>query len=101
MAVRQRLMFRGNANTTGSIYTVTSGIVSAVVTDIVVTNTSSESQSVTVSFDGVEIIGGSFINPKDSVSFDIKQVLNNGSTISSAASSSDVKLHISGIEIAD
>jgi hypothetical protein len=101
MAVRQKLMFRGNANTAGSLYTVTSGISSAVITDIVVTNTSAEAQSVTVNLDGVAIIGGSFLNPKDSVSFDIKQVLENGSAISSSASSSDVKLHISGIEIID
>jgi hypothetical protein len=101
MAVREKLMFRGNADTSGTLYTVTSGISSAVITDIVVTNTSSESQSVTVNLSGVPIVGGSFLNPKDSVSFDIKQVLPNGGTISSSASSSDVKLHISGIEIID
>ena len=99
MSVRQKLMFLGNANTAGTLYTVTTGIESAVITDIVVANTSSEAQSVTVNFDGVAIIGGAILNPKDSVSFDIKQVLDNGSTISSSASSSDVKLHISGIEI--
>jgi cold shock CspA family protein len=98
MSVRQVLMFRGNASSEGNIYLVESGL-SAVVTDIVVTNTSSEAQTVSVNFDGVSVIGGASLNPHDSVSFDIKQVLNPGSFISSSASSEDVKLHISGIEI--
>lgn len=99
MATTSKQFFRGAASLTETtLYSVPSST-SAVVTNVIVTNTSSDTQTVTLELDGVSIIQDAEIQGNTSLSWDIKQVLGELDIISALASSTDVKLHISGVEI--
>jgi len=90
MANTAKVLFRGAATVYTSpattLYT-TPSLTTTVVTNIFVTNT-----AVVVSV--LEIPGNSV------VSLDLKQVLTAGDTITGNANSTDIKFHISGMEIA-
>jgi hypothetical protein len=99
MPITQKVFSRRNAPTTQTtLYTVPAST-TAVVTNIVVANSGASAETVTVSLDGIPIISGGPINSGDSIVLDIRQVLPSGNTISAVANSTDVKLHISGVEI--
>lgn len=99
MATLTKALFRGAATTSSStLYTVPSAT-TAVITNIVVDNTSSSSQTFSISLDGVEILSSSPIDANASVFFDLKQVLGTTKIISGLASATSVKFHISGVEI--
>lgn len=100
MATTPKLMYRGAASITGSdIYTVPEDT-TAIVTDIVVTNTDSVAATFTIKFDGVEVLSDATLAANSTATFELKQVLEAGDIISEFASATTVKLHISGVEIA-
>lgn len=100
MAVNQKAMFRGAASTTSAtLYTVPAGT-SAIVTNIVISNTAATAESVTILLDGVAIISEGPVNANDAIVLDIRQVLAATKTITGLASSTSIKIHISGVEIA-
>lgn len=100
MATTTKALFRGAAttNTTTTLYTVPSAT-TAVVTDILVANTSGSAQTFTLALDGVSIATAVALGANDSTSISLKQVLATTKTITGGASATSVTIHISGVEI--
>lgn len=99
MATVAKQFYRSDAPTTNqALYTVPSAT-TAIVTNIVVSNTSASSQTFSILFDGVEIAGEAEIPAKSIATFDIRQVLSATQIIAGFASSVDVKFHVSGVEV--
>lgn len=91
------------ATTIGDLYTVPTTSTTTVVTNIVVHNTSASAGTFTILLDGVEIFSDTPIAGKATISVDMKQVLDANATpkkIRGNASTTSVKVHISGVEIA-
>ena len=101
MATTLKVFARGAAttNTATTLYTVPAAT-TAVITNIVVTNTSGSLQSYSLSLDGVSIATTVAISASDSVVIDMKQVLGATKIIAGGATATSVNFHISGVEIA-
>jgi hypothetical protein len=100
MATTPKLMYRGAAALTDTtLYTVPADT-TAIVTDIVVTNTDSTAATFTIKFDTVEVLSGATLAANSTATFELKQVLEAADVVSGLASATTVKLHISGVEIA-
>lgn len=99
MATTSKTLFRGAAttNTATTLYTATG--VTAVVTNIVVTNTSGSIGSFTLALGGVNIATLVTVGAYDSTVIDLKQVLTTTQTITGGASATTMNFHISGVEI--
>lgn len=98
MAATPELFYRGSAATTSAtLYTAPS---KAVLTDIVVSNTSADQQYVTITVDGINIIPTVPVSANAVINFQFKTVLAATKVIAGYASSTGVKLHLSGVEIA-
>jgi hypothetical protein len=100
MATTVKALFRGAATTTvgTTLYTVPAST-TAVVTNIVVTNTAGTSATYTLALDGISIATTVVIGPLDSIVIDMRQVLAATKTITGGASATTVNFHISGVEI--
>jgi hypothetical protein len=100
MATTTKALFRGAAttNTGTTLYTVPAST-TAVVTDILVTNTSSTNYTFTMALDGVSIATAVPVAANDTTSISLKQVLATTKTITGGASNVAVSFHISGVEI--
>jgi hypothetical protein len=94
-----KTLFRGAATTTTStvLYTVPSAT-TAVVTNIVVTNTAATAGTFTLSLNDVLLADGVAVGAKDSVVLDVRQVLAATNTIKGGASATTVNFHIGGVE---
>lgn len=100
MAATPTLFYRGSAATSSAtLYTVPSSTTS-VLTDIVVSNTSSSQQYVTMTVDGVNILPTVPISANTVITIQPKTVIPTGDIVAGYASSTDVKFHVSGVEIA-
>ena len=100
MAVNPTLFYRGAAGTSSAtLYTVPAST-TAVLTDIVVSNTSSSQQYVTMTVDGVNILPTVPISANTVITIQPKTVIPTGDIVAGYATSADVKLHVSGVEIA-
>jgi hypothetical protein len=95
-----KVLFRGAATTsTGTtLYTVPAST-TAVVTNIVVTNTASTAGTFTLAIAGTNIATAVSVANNDSTIIDIKQPLTATQTITGGASATTVNFHISGVEI--
>lgn len=94
------LFYRGAAATSSTtLYTVPSNTTS-VLTDIVVSNTSTDQQYVTITVDGINIIPTVPISANQVLNFQFKTVIGTTKVIAGYASSTGVKFHISGVETA-
>jgi hypothetical protein len=71
-----------------------------VVTNIVITNTTAAAISATVKLASVDVISAAPVNANGILAIDLKQVLNATETISALASTTGLRLHVSGMEIA-
>ena len=100
MATTPKALFRGAASTTTSttLYTVPANT-TAIVTNIVVTNTTAVDATFTMSLDNVPFATLVTVGGNDSTVLDVKQVLGPGQTIKGGASVTTVNFHISGVEI--
>ena len=87
------------ATSSATLYTVPAATTS-LVTNILVTNASTESVTFTITFDGVEVIAQAPLGANSTATFDIKQALATTKIIAGYASSTSVKYHITGAEIA-
>jgi hypothetical protein len=107
MSVVQTNFFRGAAaNTLTTIYDTTGNIV---VTNVIITNATASSKTVTLQFPssdgtGIPVLSSTLINANDTVSFDMKQVvtiLNNSTKVikASASVADSVYIHLSGVVI--
>lgn len=101
MANTAKALFRGAATTTTSttLYTVPAST-TAIVTNIVVTNTSSSAYTFTLSLDSIDMHTATAIAANSTIYIDLKQVLATTKTIKGGASNAAVNFHISGMEIA-
>lgn len=101
MATTSKILFRGAAttNTSTTLYTVPAST-TAVVTNIIITNTSSTAGTFTIGLGGVSLASAVAIAGNDSTSIDLKQVINATQTITGGASATSINFHISGVEIA-
>ena len=94
------LFYRGAATTTSStIYTVPANTTS-ILTDIVVTNTDANQQTVTISVDGVVLIPTVPISSNSVLNFQFRTVIGATKTITALAGSTNVTLHVSGVQSA-
>jgi hypothetical protein len=101
MANTAKALFRGAATTTTTttLYTVPAST-TAIVTNIVITNTSSTAYTFTLSLDDVAIHTATSIAGNSTIYIDTKQVLAAAKIIKGGASNTAVNFHISGMEIA-
>ena len=100
MANTAKALFRGAATTTvtTTLYTVPAST-TAIITSIVVSNTSASAYTFTLSLDDVTLHGATSIAANSTVYIDSKQVLATTKTIKGGASNTAVNFHISGMEI--
>jgi hypothetical protein len=99
MATTAVNFYRGSAPTSnGTLYTVPSAK-TAILTDIVISNTNSNQQYVTININGIVLIPNVPISANNIVTFSFKQTISTGLIVSGFASSADVKIHISGVEV--
>lgn len=103
MANTAKALFRGSATVYTSpattLYTVPSQT-STVVTNIFVTNTAVAGGTYSIGLNGVPLVSVLSIPGNSVVSLDLKQVITAGQTVTGNANSTDIKFHISGMEIA-
>jgi hypothetical protein len=103
MATLTKAMARDSfATSLADIYIVPSAETTAIVTNIVVTNTTNVNQSFNILLDGVQLFHNTPIAGNSTISIDIKQVLDPSGTpkkITGFATAATLKYHISGIEL--
>jgi hypothetical protein len=107
MSVVQTTFFRGAASTSSADLYAPGSATNIVVTNIIVTNSESSAQNVTISFPNtagtldVPVISNTLINANDTISFDMKQPVAASSTakIKGTATSTGVSIHIAGVVI--
>jgi len=87
------------ATTLATLYTVPAST-TAVVTNIVVTNSASSAGTFTLYLNGIDLFLTTAIAANTTAMFDLKQVLTTTQTITGLASATTIKFHISGVEIA-
>lgn len=104
MATTTKTMARTAAATSNTtLYTVPNSSTTAIVTNIVATNTAASAATFTINIDGVALLSGVSLAANSSAFFDLKQVIPANATpktISGSASATTVNFHISGVEIA-
>jgi len=100
MAVTSKVLARTAAATSSTtLYTVPAST-TAVVTNIVVTNTAGTAATFTLTLDGVALFTTVALAANSTAMFDLKQVLATTKIIAGLASATTVNFHISGVEIA-
>ena len=94
----------GTIGTLATLYETTSNIV---VTNIIITNSSTSAQKVTITLPNslnadIPVLSQTVINANDTVSFDMKQpvsITNGTNAIKASTDSASVYIHISGVVI--
>jgi hypothetical protein len=100
MTTTIKALSRGAFSTSSAtLYTVPAST-TTVVTNIVITNTgSSDEETFTITLDGTEVFAQVSIFSKQTVAVDIKQALATTKIVAGLASSTEIKYHITGVEI--
>lgn len=99
MATTSKSLYRGAAATSNTtLYTVPSAT-TTIVTEIVVTNTSSSIATYTVNLNGIAIASSATVNGNDSSIIQVKQPIAATQIVSGSASTSSVNFHIAGVEV--
>jgi hypothetical protein len=100
MATISKVLFRGAATTsTGTtLYTTPAGT-TAVVTNIVIENSSTSAATFTMALNSVPIASAVSIAANSITVIDMKQVLPATQILSGGASTTAVDIHVSGVEI--
>jgi len=97
MPIEPVLFARGSfATSSDTLFTTTT---KSVLTDIVISNTSSTQQYVTIAIDSVNIIPTVPVAGNTVITLQPKTVIATSKTVTGFSSSADVKYHISGVEI--
>lgn len=101
MAISPKLMARSTLGTTSAtLYTVPAST-TAVVTSILLCNTTAAAATATVNLDGVPVASALSIPANSTTSIDTKQVLATTKTITAlAGTAAAIAVHISGTEVA-
>lgn len=91
---------RGSLTTSETtLYTAPASGGQAVVTNIVVTNTTSTAITATIKLGTHEVLNNSSVAANGVLAFDLRQVLESSETIAGSASAAGLKAHISGVEV--
>jgi LEA14-like dessication related protein len=99
MANTVKKLFRGSVATSAAdVYTVPAAT-TAVVTNIVLTNTTANVLTGTVKLATHEVLSAVTVPANGIFALDLKQVLDASETINADGSAAGLKLHISGMEI--
>jgi hypothetical protein len=96
--ITKALVRTAAATSSATLYTVPADT-TAVITNILVTNTAGSSATFTLLLDDVSIATTVTVGAYDSTIIDLKQVLATAKTIKGLASATTVNFHISGVEI--
>jgi hypothetical protein len=96
--ITKALVRTAAATSSTTLYTVPAST-TAVITNILVTNTAGSSATFTLLLDDVSIGTTVTVGAYDSTIIDLKQVLATAKTIKGLASAVTVNFHISGVEI--
>ena len=97
MATTPAVLYRGAAATSSAtLYTVPAST-TAIVTNILVTNTAGTAATFTITLDGTVIIPAASIAANSTALFDMKQVLATTKLIAGFASATTVNFSISGV----
>lgn len=96
--ITKALVRTAAATSSTTLYTVPAST-TAVITNILVTNTAGSSATFTLLLDDVSIATTVTVGAYDSTIIDLKQVLATTKTIKGLASAVTVNFHISGVEI--
>ena len=99
MANSVKKLARGSVATTDTTVYTAPGSGQAVVTNIVLTNTTGAAIEATVKLATVEVLAAVAIAANGVFAFDLRQVLDQSEVISASASATGLKLHISGMEV--
>ena len=101
MATTAKVLGRGTlTDSSATLYTVPSAT-KAIISNIVLCNTSASARTVDLELDGVMLADGLAIAGASTVVIDLRQVLDAADLIEGVASvTSEVTYHISGVEIA-
>ena len=99
MANNVKKLARGSVALTDTTVYTAPGAGQAVVTNIVLTNTTGAAITATVKLATVEVLAGVSIAANGVFAFDLRQVLDQSEVISANASANGLKLHISGMEV--
>ena len=94
------LFFRGAAATTSTVLYTVPASTTSILTDIVVSSMDTNQQTVTLLVDGIELIPTVPISANSVINFQFKTVLATGKVIRALAGSTNIKLHVSGVEVA-
>ena len=99
MAVISKALARTAASTaSATLYTVPAAT-TAVITNIAIANASINDATFTINLDGIALVSGATVPGNGTTFIDLKQVLAATKTITGFASTTDVKFHISGVEL--
>jgi hypothetical protein len=99
MATITKALARGAfATSSATLYTVPSAT-TAVVTNIVITNTASSAGTFTLGLNGTSLATTVSVDANSITAIDLKQVLSATNTITGLASAVTINYHISGVEI--
>jgi hypothetical protein len=99
MANSVKKLARGSVLTSDTTVYTAPGSGQAVVTNIVLTNTTGAAITATVKLATVEVLAAVSIAANGVFAFDLRQVLDASEVISASASATGLKLHISGMEV--
>lgn len=100
MAVISKVLARQAAATGNTtLYTTPAGS-TAVVTNILATNTSASAATFTINFNSIAAYSSVPIDGNATVTIDLKQVIPASQTITGSASTTAINFHISGVEVA-
>lgn len=101
MPVTPTLLYRGTLTGSSATLATTAAGATTVLTSIVLVNTHTASETVTLTIGGVAVVSAMPVAPSQTVSIDIKQVVPAGTVIAGLASNaSRVAAHISGAVVA-
>ena len=99
MSTTSKKMFRGAAALSNeTLYSVPTGS-TAVVTNILISNVSGTNNTYSLIIGGIPVVSNGTVLSNDVIAIDLRQTLNALDAIEGSASSTDVKFHISGVEI--
>ena len=99
MATISKALARGAfATSSATLYTVPSST-TAVITNIVITNTASSAGTFTLGLNGTSLATTVSVAANSITAIDLKQVLSATQTITGLASAVTINYHISGVEI--
>lgn len=100
MPTTTKVLFRGAATTsTGTTLYTVPGATTAVVSNILIENSSTSAATFTLALNSVPIATAVSVAANSVTVIDLKQVLPATQTITGGASTSAVDIHISGVEI--